>query len=201
MARPLRKSLAEHIQLLGRGLRMAPGKEDCLVLDHSGNCARFFAECEEFFDVGLSELDDGKGRNKSRPKPPKEREPVKCPECKGLHPPMPACPCCGHEYPKKQGIMHVPGTLKELVTGGHKKQLIEAVWPMVCAEVAKTRDGVAANRQALAIFKDMTGIWPPRGTDFFNTNRIEPTAEVKAQIQHVRIRYAKARNAGMGARA
>ncbi len=201
MARPLRKSLAEHIQLLGRGLRMAPGKEDCLVLDHSGNCARFFAECEEFFDVGLSELDDGKGRNKSRPKPPKEREPVKCPECKGLHPPMPACPCCGHEYPKKQGIMHVPGTLKELVTGGHKKQLIEAVWPMVCAEVAKTRDGVAANRQALAIFKDMTGIWPPRGTDFFNTNRIEPTAEVRAQIQHVRIRYAKARNAGMGARA
>lgn len=193
MARPLRKALAEHIQLLGRGLRMAPGKKDCLVLDHSGNCARFFAECEEFFDVGLIELDDGKGKNKSRPKPPKEREPLKCPACQALHGPAPACPACGHEYPKKLAVIHVPGTLKELVAGGFKAQLVKTVWPMVCFEVAKKRTGEAANRQALAIFKDITGGFPPYGTDFFNTKPIEPTREVMAQIQHVRIRYAKSR--------
>ena len=43
MARPLRKSLAEHIQLLGRGLRIADGKSDCVILDHSGNVSRFWA--------------------------------------------------------------------------------------------------------------------------------------------------------------
>lgn len=34
MARPLRKSLAEHIQFFGRGLRIHPNKVDCVVLDH-----------------------------------------------------------------------------------------------------------------------------------------------------------------------
>lgn len=35
MARPLRNSLAEHIQFFGRGLRIHPSKMECLVLDHS----------------------------------------------------------------------------------------------------------------------------------------------------------------------
>jgi superfamily II DNA or RNA helicase len=64
MARPLRKSLAEHIQLFGRGLRIADGKKDCVVLDHSGNCARFFEACESFFDNGAEALDDGKKKEK-----------------------------------------------------------------------------------------------------------------------------------------
>jgi late competence protein required for DNA uptake (superfamily II DNA/RNA helicase) len=38
MARPLKSSLAEHIQILGRGLRIHDGKESCLILDHAGNC-------------------------------------------------------------------------------------------------------------------------------------------------------------------
>lgn len=33
-------SKARHIQSLGRGMRLHDGKEDCLVLDFSGNCAR-----------------------------------------------------------------------------------------------------------------------------------------------------------------
>ena len=87
MARPLRKSLAEHIQLFGRGLRISPetGKQNCIVLDHSGNCARFFEECESFFDFGAGELDDGKKREKPKKKEKKELEPVKCPECRALH--------------------------------------------------------------------------------------------------------------------
>lgn len=38
LARPLRKSLAEHIQMIGRGLRPHPDKKDCIILDHAGNC-------------------------------------------------------------------------------------------------------------------------------------------------------------------
>jgi superfamily II DNA or RNA helicase len=40
MARPLRKSLAEHVQIFGRGLRKDPADpaKECIVLDHSGNC-------------------------------------------------------------------------------------------------------------------------------------------------------------------
>jgi len=81
MARPLRKSLAEHIQLFGRGLRISPetGKKDCLVLDHSGNMARFWQDCEQFFDEGVQELDDGKPKPKAKKKEKAEAEPTKCP--------------------------------------------------------------------------------------------------------------------------
>jgi len=190
MARPLRKSLAEHIQLFGRGLRISPetGKQDCLVLDHSGNCARFFDECESFFDDGMDALDDGKKRDQKKPKK-KEIEPVKCPQCRALHKPMPACPVCGHLYPRKQAVEHVPGTLKELIAGGHRKELTQLIWPEICAfaDTSKPGDPQAARKMALALFKGMTGAWPV--TDYENTARRAPSPEVLRRIKSERIRY------------
>lgn len=194
MARPLRKSLAEHIQLFGRGLRISPetGKQNCLVLDHSGNCARFFEECESFFDFGAGELDDGKKREKPKPKK-KELEPVKCPECRALHKPAPACPCCGHEYPRKQSVQHVPGTLKELIAGGYRKELTQHIWPQICYHARNRRPGddAAARKMALAIYKGMTGAWPV--ADFENTVPVEPSSEVMSRIKASQIRWAHSR--------
>lgn len=192
MARPLRKSLAEHIQLFGRGLRISPetGKKDCIVLDHSGNCARFFSRCESFFDAGVSELDDGKKKDKPKLKDKKEVEPVKCPQCRALHNPMPACPCCGHEYPRKQAVAHVPGTLKELIAGGYRKELTAKIWPQVCgfAHTSRPTEPEAARRLALAVFKDITGAWPT--SSYESTQREIPSLEVLNQIKAARIRYA-----------
>lgn len=190
MARPLRKSLAEHIQLFGRGLRIAQGKKDCIVLDHSGNSARFFEECELFFDLGADALDDGKTRTKTKPKQ-KELEPVKCPNCRALHKPSPACPCCGHEYPRRQAVQHVPGTLKELIAGGHRRELSIRLWPEVCGYVLERSEGDAARRQALAIFKDLTGQWPT--VSFEGTTPVEPSAEVRNRIRAQQIRFSKRR--------
>ena len=196
MARPLRKSLAEHIQLFGRGLRISPetGKQNCIVLDHSGNCARFFEECESFFDFGAGELDDGKKREKPKPKEKKELEPVKCPQCRALHKPMPACPCCGHEYPRKQAVAHVPGTLKELIAGGYRKELSASLWPQVCGYVLERREGEAARKQALAIYKNMTGAWPMG--DFDPAKAIPPCSEVRNRIRSEQIRFANRRPSG-----
>lgn len=192
MARPLRKSLAEHIQLFGRGLRVAEGKQDCLVLDHAGNCARFYEACEEFFDIGQSELDDGKKRTRKAAEK-KEREPVKCPHCRALHAPAPRCPNCGHEYPRKQAIQHVAGTLKELIASGEKQALSREVWPQVCGYVRQRRDGYMARRQALAIYKQMTGMWPT--TEFERTPSAPITLEVMNRIRRGQIAYAKRRKA------
>jgi superfamily II DNA or RNA helicase len=68
MARPLLKSLAEHIQFFVRGLRTHESKENCLVLDHSGNSARFWNEWNDFFENGVTELDDGKKKEKPKAK-------------------------------------------------------------------------------------------------------------------------------------
>lgn len=198
MARPLRKSLAEHIQLFGRGLRISPetGKQNCIVLDHSGNCARFFEECESFFDFGAGELDDGKKREKPKKKEKKELEPVKCPECRALHKPQPSCPCCGHEYPARVSVQHVPGTLKELIAGGHRKELSASLWPQICGYVLERREGEAARKQALAIFKDITGTWPL--ADWESTTPLAPTAEIRSRIRSQQIRFANRRPASGG---
>lgn len=195
MARPLRKSLAEHIQLFGRGLRISPetGKQDCVILDHSGNCARFFQECEGFFDFGAEELDDGKKRDKQKPKKKAEKEPVKCPSCRALHDPRPFCPVCGHEYPSREAVAHVPGTLKELIAGNYQTELTRDLWPQIVGYVLERKEGDVARRQALAIYKDMTGAWPRMS--FENTEPAEPCAEVRNRIRSQQIRFANRRKA------
>jgi superfamily II DNA or RNA helicase len=197
MARPLRKSLAEHIQLFGRGLRISPEtqKQDCLVLDHSGNCARFFEDCESFFDAGVAELDDGKKREKPKPKEKKDLEPVKCPQCRALHKPMPMCPCCGHEYPRRVAVAHVPGTLKELIAGGYRKELTQQIWPQVCgfARAKKPGDDEGARKTALAIFRDITGAWP--SSSYESTTPCAPGPEVMGRIKAARIRFMRGRAA------
>lgn len=159
MARPLRKSLAEHIQLFGRGLRICDGKTDCIVLCHSGNMARFWQDMNEFFEVGVTELDDGKRKDKKAAKKP-EAEPMKCPSCRVLHKPMPHCPACGHEYPKRTAVQHVPGTLTELVATGDKNMMRKELWPQVCWHVMhkkSPRHDAHAQRMAQAIYAEMTG--------------------------------------------
>src|SRR3990167_4294486 len=115
VARPLRSSLAEHIQILGRGLRPFTGKKDCLVLDHAGNFNRFWNPMWEFFEHGIKDLDNGKKPEKKKAEK-REIKPKKCPTCFHIHKPMPSCPECGFLYPKKQSeFVHEIGDLNELI--------------------------------------------------------------------------------------
>jgi DNA repair protein RadD len=190
MARPLRKSLAEHIQLLGRGLRISEGKRDCLVLDHSGNFARFFVDCEEFFDGGIQELDDGKTKPKKKAERP-EAEPIKCPTCRVVHKPMPFCPACGHQYPRRQSVQHVPGTLKELIAGNYQRELSRDIFPMIAYYALQKREGDVARRMAQALFRDMTGDFAK--VKWENVSPVEPNAEVMNKIRALQIKFAKGR--------
>lgn len=196
MARPLRKSLAEHIQLLGRGLRISPetGKQDCIVLCHSGNMARFWVECEDFFDNGIEKLDDGKTKPKKKAEKP-EAEAVKCPTCRTLHKPAPFCPSCGHQYPRKQAVQHVPGSLRELIAGGHQRELTRDLFPQIAHYVIhqRGREGEAARRMAQALYKDITGDFA-RAT-WENVKPVAPTPEVVNRIRAQQIRFAKGRQA------
>ena len=90
-ARPT-KSRMRFVQSLGRGLRTAPGKTDCLILDHAGNHLRLGMVT----DIHQDCLDDGTERQGS---PRKSREPGTplpraCPVCKALAPAgARQCPC------------------------------------------------------------------------------------------------------------
>jgi superfamily II DNA or RNA helicase len=193
-ARPLRKSLAEHIQLLGRGLRIYPGKTDCLILDHSGNCRRFYERCESFFDDGATELDDGKTREKP-PIEDKAKEPMKCPACRAMHKPSPVCPHCGHQYPARLAkVQEVPGTMRELIAGGHRKVLTEQLWPQICGYVARHTKGDVErdSKRAWALYCSMTGS-PPVGVSYSKTTPVAPSEEVRRRITHENLVFATKR--------
>lgn len=192
MARPLRKSLAEHIQLLGRGLRIAEGKKDCLVLCHSGNMVRFWQDCEEFFDFGMDELDDGKPKDKKKAEKKPEADHVKCPTCRHVHKPMPFCPACGHEYPKRQAVQHVPGTLKELVSSGDQALMRKMLWPQVCWIVAndrKPRDNDHAQKMAQAIYASITG--KTAMARFSETTPVVASVDLRNKVRADHIRFIK----------
>jgi DNA repair protein RadD len=194
MARPLRKSLAEHIQFFGRGLRAHADKEHCIVLDHSGNCTRFWKEWNQFFESGAVDLDSGE-KKKAAQKPDNDDDSIsmiKCPSCKHLHQAQPFCPNCGHEYPKRSQVVHVAGQLKEIggkVTGiDYEKDL----WPQIVDYAHLQRGpGDPGRKLALALYKNLTGQWP-KGK-FETTQRKTITAPVYGQIKRSMIAYQRSR--------
>ena len=193
MARPLRKSLAEHIQFFGRGLRTHESKKNCLVLDHSGNSARFWNEWNEFFEHGVTELDDGKKKPKSKAKEEDaEKELVKCPSCRAMHMPRPSCPSCGHEYARKKAIEHVPGTLKELVATGNSTLMTRMLWPQVCGYVRQlgNPDDAYNQRRAQAMYCELTGGVKSEKW-YVDTKPEAPSPELQRRIKANKILYMK----------
>jgi superfamily II DNA or RNA helicase len=195
LARPLRQSLAVHVQMLGRVMRTSEGKTEAIVLDHSGNVARFWNACNELFENGVTELDDGKKKEKPKAKDQdEEKEMVKCPQCRAMHMPRPSCPCCGHEYPRKKAIEHVPGTLKELVATGNPTLMKKMLWPQVCALVLETTpDFDRAQRRAQAIYHELTGTFAMGRVE--TTTPEAPTPELRNKVKANQIRFIKGKQA------
>ena len=84
------ESTGLYIQIVGRGTRIAPGKENCLVLDYGDNVMR-----HGFIDKIKPKI---KGRTENGEAPVK-----KCPECLTVnHAAVRVCIECGHEFPPPQ---------------------------------------------------------------------------------------------------
>jgi superfamily II DNA or RNA helicase len=100
-------SLTAWLQGNGRGLRIAPGKRDLLVLDHVGNAARLGHP----LTVHEWTLD---GRSKrDREQAPSVKV---CPSCFAAMPSAArVCPECGHQFqPERRELQHVDGELVEI---------------------------------------------------------------------------------------
>lgn len=191
MAKPWRNSLADVIQLLGRGMRISPetGKKILIVLDHSGNLHRFWNRWTRFFELGAQELDDGK-KSETKDKPQDlEDTSMKCPICHHLHMAAPVCPNCGHEYPRRtKTIQHKAGTLDEVLASGNPKKMSEEIWPQI-VQYAKEKRGPEGEKYAMALYKSITGEWP--NSTYHSTDGKPVTNEMRKRIMHNQIRYAK----------
>ena len=197
--RPLRKSLSTAIQMWGRGLRSCPEthKEDCYLLDFSGNIIRFAEDFERVYFNGLDRLDDGEKLDREIRKD-EEHEPRPCPKC-GHIPFARKCVACGFEAAPKSLVEHQPGQMEEIPVLCGKKKLAESKVHLCCQVATYALDhakpGRDPHKRALALYREITGEWPPIRERADQVPRIEPTRNTLGKIRSLWIAYAHRRTA------
>ena len=182
------KSLIYHVQTLGRGLRPAMGKENCLILDFAGNHERLGFVTDPlpvYLDMG--EKADKKSAT------PKEKLPEPCPKCSFMRPAgIYICPQCGFKPERQNHVEHAEGEL-----GLISKRNRETPWEEKIAFMGQCKRYCTQYKKnpnkAIHLYREFYGVWP-------NDNRVRSAPEIPISdkvMQYIRsrnIRYAKRRN-------
>lgn len=187
LARPTKSEIL-YVQIIGRALRTADGKDDALILDHSDTTLKL-----GFVDsIHHDTLDDGK------PKPPRAaaaatEEKVKLPkECAsptcdyvkpaGVH----KCPACGFEPVHRQDVIVRDGDLVQLAGMGPRqtRQVKQKFWSGLlwyCRTRSYSR-GWASHK-----YREKFGVWPQNLTDI----EMQPDADCRNFVKAGQIKFAK----------
>lgn len=148
------KSEMLHVQKIGRGLRIKPGTEDFLILDHAGNSTRLGLVSEIHHD----RLDDGRNR-KAASVPRKERLPSPCPSCGVLH--LGAlCPQCGHVRQARSSVVEAPGDLVEITGTQAAAPSPETLQSWFSGLLWLAREAGRNRGWASHVFRERFGHWP-----------------------------------------
>lgn len=114
LARPLKKSFSEHVQMVGRGARVHPGKEICVIQDNSGNWLRFRKDWDKLYNDGVEELSAGQDSKPRKEPTDAQKEAAKCPKCSVVWSGGDTCAHCGHVRVKRNEVQAVPGEMVEV---------------------------------------------------------------------------------------
>lgn len=188
LARPTKSEIL-YVQMIGRGLRRAEGKDHCLILDHSDTTLRLGFVT----DIHCEELDSGTAKRAAKAKSvplPKE-----CNRCHFLKPPKTIkCPACGHQPKPTDTVSVEDGELHELMRNkqfqfkevpAHEMQR----WFSELIRHAELRG--YKNGWAFYAFQDKFKAKPPRWLHSQPAKMISP--EVASWIKSRNIRKAKAK--------
>jgi superfamily II DNA or RNA helicase len=193
-AKPLRKSLASYIQMIGRGLRSHPGKTECLIHDHSGNLGRFSEAFEDVYFEGVGELDDGKKRvgvtKKVKGQDGKPIETKECPAC-GYKPFMRQCMACGHIKPRnKTGFETIAGDFVHMGDPSMRRRDKTGLFQQILGyldESGKPRE--KQWRTATWYYNQVTGRWPSQQWRDAEPEPCPPA--LRAKLREIGIAYWK----------
>jgi DNA repair protein RadD len=194
LARPTKSEML-FVQIIGRALRTADGKDHAIILDHSDTHLRLGMVT----DIDHDELDDGSAASASKRKRKEAKQPMprECTACAGLIPAaMRECPCCGTVAPPRTGVSVSDGDLSEfgVVIGGAKTvrdQLRAMGKRVVHAQLLEYADERGRKQGwAAHAYKEIFGVWP-RGLD--ELDRCEPTPLVRSWLRSRDIVFAKTR--------
>nr|ELR5039292.1 DEAD/DEAH box helicase [Providencia stuartii]ELR5082479.1 DEAD/DEAH box helicase [Providencia stuartii] len=193
-ARPT-KSEIRWVQCLGRGLRKAPGKDKCLIFDHSGSVLRLgFPDDIEYDDLssksdGMQEADSFRENVKT------EKTPKECSSCHYIKPAgVYVCPKCGFKPLAGEDIeVDDSRNIKKMSKkpNAYTQQDKQSFYSQLkyyqnirATEGKPLSDGWVANT-----YKEKFGCFPRGMHDMPQ----ELTPEVSNYIKHKQIKYVKAR--------
>lgn len=190
LARPTRSEML-FVQMIGRGLRTAPGKSECVLLDHADNHARLGF----VIDIRHDALRTGKDKTPATASERGEPMPKACGSCGTLKPAkVHACPSCGFEPVRQSTIEVEDGELIEIGRGAASPAAAKAAptladrqrfWAMARhVDAARGKGG----KLAKALFKTKFGSWP----DGLGADVLEPDSAFLSYERSRRIAYAKA---------
>jgi superfamily II DNA or RNA helicase len=178
LARPTKSEML-FVQMIGRGLRTAEGKQDCLILDHSDTHERLGFVT----DIHHDSMNHGE-----KPEPTKREKPLPktCVKChaviKGLE-----CHNCGHVIELKNDVEASDGELKELRgKKTYNAQERQDIWEMLngYAQEKGLKQGWVYHT-----CKEMTGHAPKNRS--YSTQ--PPNEAVLNYIRYKRIKWSKGR--------
>lgn len=180
LARPTKSEIL-FTQIIGRGLRTADGKTECIILDHSNT----HLNLGFVTDIQHEKLCDGKHKESKSER--KEALPKECPSCKYLKAPkVHQCPACGFKPEAKSDIETEAGELEELTSKPKYTMEQKADWHAMIKSIQLQRgysDGWTANT-----YRKKFGVWP-KNIDKHATKT--PSQEVAGFIKHLQIKFAK----------
>jgi DNA repair protein RadD len=205
--RPYRKSFSSHIQEMGRVMRIHPGKEFGLWLDHSGNSIAFAEDTAWLFEYGVDSLSTA-AKKDSAAREPKEtvRKERFCGECgTQMAPGQDSCPACGWERPARGEIQFVKGELIDfdLAMGqqfaprkGLRAECLKdpkAIWVAALSYTStySSKGPEHARKWAAGIWKGIYERWPPRSFDQIHCDPSRVTPDQYALVEREVRRFRK----------
>ena len=192
LARPT-KSESLFVQIIGRCLRTAEGKDYALIFDHTGSHTRLGFVT----DIGKTSLCHGEP-NKDSASERDEPLPKECSQCHFLKPAkVHECPACGHKPEKQSGVQHESGHLVELkakdtaAVARNRRWNInqKTYWYHQLVSYGAChgyKDGWAKNK-----YRDYFSVWPNK----IARGMADPTPEFLSWVKHSQIKYSKGRAA------
>lgn len=191
LARPT-KNIALYLQTVGRILRTSPGKEDAIVIDHSG-AVKQHGFVDEFIpwtlhDRDIRVLKDKKNKEKNEPKE------IRCGDCGTVFKSSRVCPNCGKELVGKSEPIPVhQADLQEIILAEKKanrtysvEQKREFIGGLKTIAYQKGYSKGWVSNQ----YRSKFGVWPNAHQ---GAPAVRATVEVQQFVKSQQIAYAKAR--------
>ena len=194
LARPT-KSLGLYLQMVGRVLRPMEGKDEALIIDHSGAVYQHgFVEDEFEWDLDPKQKIQQKKKRETK----RETKPITCEKCFNVYEKLRACPSCGAVHIKKGRALIVGdgdlGEVDKLSRKANKKIYTteeKSIWYAMLTSYAdlKSYKRGWAYHKFLAKF----GHKPAKGLQGHSLT--QPSAECLSWITHMNIRHSKRKSA------